>query len=219
MDDTLVTGTPERLQWLKSRLEKEYGKLKEELNAFRHFGVDVTRDTKSLHVEASQKAYVANLKPITLDRSRGDGRTVDTLATSAEITEARSLISGIAWVGVTHPGAQAAASLLQHYLPTPTVGQILMCNAFLAQLQADYQPLIFRHGLSFNRLRVVTVTDSSLGNAEKYSQGGFMHFLSNDDVSCVNGNSVLIYARSGRSKRVASSTMSAETLHLVSGVE
>ena len=58
------------------------------------------------------------------------------------ITEFRSLISGIAWVGVTNPCAQAAASLYQHVLPKPLYEDVLKLNLCLAQLQQEYQPII-----------------------------------------------------------------------------
>ena len=175
----------------------------------------------------SQANYLAALKPISVQRSRGDGRTVTTKASPQEITEFRSLVSGIAWVGVTHPGAQAAASLFQGRLPEPFIQDILCLNNLLMQLQSQYHPVVFRSGLEFENLKMTTIGDSSLGNAEssettnKYSQAGFFHLLTTDnrnDEGLV-GNCVLLHSRSAKSKRVANSSMSAETISTMNCVE
>jgi hypothetical protein len=159
-------------------------------------------------------AYLLALKPIVAPKMLLSKEIDDKL-----ITEFRSLISGIAWVGVTNPCAQAAASLYQHVLPKPLYEDLLKLNACLEQLQLEYKPIIFRHGLSLDKLRITTICDSSLGNAEKYSQGGYVHMLSDDHQEVLCGPMAMITARSVRSKRVASSTSAAETLAMVSGVE
>ncbi len=64
------------------------------------------------------------------------------------------------------------------------------------------------------------ISDSSLGNASRYSQGGYFLLLANsENDGMICGNCTVIAARSSKSKRVASSTMHAETLALASGLE
>ena len=121
--------------------------------------------------------------------------------------------------GVTIPASQAAASLFQQYLPAPTVGQLVEANNLLLQLQTTYEPLVFRHGLNLKDLRIVTVSDSSLGKASKYSQGGHIIMLSEDCQDHVCKHMIPLWSRSSRSKRVAASTMAAETLAMGSGAE
>jgi hypothetical protein len=96
---------------------------------------------------------------------------------------------------------------------------LLKLNTCLEQLQQAYHPIVFRHGLSLEKIRITTMCDSSLGNADKYSQGGYVHMLSNEHTDMLCGPMAMITARSCRSKRVASSTSAAETLAMVSGVE
>jgi len=133
--------------WLQSQLETQFGKLSRQENAFRHFGVDITRCESTKNIEISQRQYLDGLKPIVVEKKRGDGRLVSTAANSKEITEYRSLVSALAWLGVTHPGAQAAASLFQHALPVPLLADVDRVNQCLAQLKSEYVPVVFRSGM------------------------------------------------------------------------
>ena len=219
VDDTLITGEEARCIWLHEKLESKFGKLKRESNCFKHFGLNVLRDALTKHVSLSQQEYLSNLQPIKIDRRRGDGRTAETDASSTEVGEYRSLVAGISWVGVTDPASQAGASMFQNALPQPKVSDLIKVNVFLEQIKNGYQPIVFRHGLKLNALRLFTIADSSLGNMSKYSQGGQIHMLSNADSAGLVGCMTMIHARSAKSKRVANSTMAAETLALVGGLE
>ena len=66
---------------------------------------------------------------------------------------------------------------------------------------------------------LVLIADSSLGNNARYSQGGYVILLCAKDVNYIAGKCSLITFKSGKSKRVASSTLHAETLALVSACE
>ena len=220
VDDTLLTGVVKHMTDLHIQLEKHFGALKKEENAFRHFGIDISR--KQHDVLMSQQQYLSTLKPVTVNRTRGEGRTQDTPGTEAEITDFRSLVAGISWVGVTHPGAQAAASLYQTYLPHPTIKQILNLNSFLNQLVSTYTPLRFASGFDLRDVRILCVCDSSLGNSgvEKYSQGAHTCLLARGkQAETLCGPCIPLTYRSGKSKRVANSTMAAECLAQCQGIE
>ena len=185
-----------------------------ERNHFKHFGVDVSRHPTEFHITASQHDYVQELQPIKLPpRSRKE-----TECDAEMITAYRSLVSGIAWVGVTFAPALAAASLYQSFLPKPTHEHCKMMNLVLAQLCEEYQALIFRADL-VGPFRIVAVGDSSLGNASKYSQGGFYVLLASKAGNHICGSSHQLSFKSSKSKRVASSTEHAETLALMAGME
>ena len=218
VDDTLCTGLEDELSWLHTALEKRFGKVKIEVGRFRHFGIDIYKCPKLHHVYADQRDYITQLKPIVPEKTRGDGRLQTDFANANEITAFRSLVSAVAWVGVTYPPAAAAASLYQGMLPTPTLGQIHMLNCFVEQLRAEYHPIVFRADLGED-LVLVIIADSSLGNASKYSQGGHIILLCKRNDKYLAGPCTLISFKSGKSKRVASSTCHAETLALVAGVE
>ena len=205
---------------LHQQLESHFGTLKKEENRFRHFGIDISRENHD--VVLSQRVYLSTLKPVVINRKKGEGRTADTPGTASEITDFRSLVAGISWVGVTHPGAQAAASLYQTFLPNPAIKQILGVNEFLNQLITTYAPLRFVSGFDLNDIRIVCVCDSSLGNTgvEKYSQGAHNNLIAKGrEADTLCGTCIPMTARSGKSKRVANSSMAAETLAQLQGIE
>ena len=219
VDDTLATGTEKALTWLHKELQVRLGAMKAEKNSFRHYGVDILRNEKTFNITLDQTHYISqNLQPITRNKQRGV--TVDSPATDAQISDYRSLVSGIAWVGVTSPGAQAVASLLQGFLPKPLVKHLDYANNALQQLAAEYVPHTFVHGFNIGKCKIVQTSDSSLGNTnKKKSQGGFLVFLAEDKDTELCGWFSLVMFRSGQSKRVANSTMCAEALAQLLGIE
>lgn len=178
VDDTLVTGPVPWMTWLHTELETRFGALKKECNDFKHFGVDMFRDPVDKHVTLDQTKYIANLKPLELEKIKT--RKIDDELVVSEITAFRSLVSGIAWTGITSPGAQAIASLYQGFLPKPLVRHAHMLNIALQQLVLTYVALVFCHGFDFANCKMLVMSDSSLGNtAGRSSQGGYVIFLTN----------------------------------------
>ena len=195
-------------------LVEEFQDITTERNHFKHFGVDVYRHPTLFHISACQRDYIAELKPIDIPpRCRKD----DACDTQT-ITAFRSLVSGVAWSGVTYAPSLAAASLFQGFLPSPTWEHCKMLNEALKQIQSEYTPLMYRSDLQ-GPFRLVVVSDSSLGNSSKYSQGGFFVLLATQTDSLICGACHTLAFKSGKSKRVASSTEHAEVLALLSGVE
>lgn len=118
------------------------------------------------------------------------------------------------------PIAQAHASLLQHFGPEFQMQHLKAANESLEQLKHHYTPTVIKHGFSWHSLKLLVVSDSSLGNAsEKYSQGAYWVMLATDNQKNLCGSFVLLTHNSARSKRVASSTFSAETLAAMLGTE
>jgi hypothetical protein len=210
-----MTGTRKELDIAHAAMEKAFGPIKRHTNAFRHFGVDVFRDPSTKHIHACQRAYISGLKPITVPKGKADS-----IASPELITEFRSLVSAIAWTGVTSAAAQAGASLYQACLPEPKLDDLRHLNCFLAQMQELYEAIVFRHDLgNYDALRLLTVGDSSLGNVSKYSQGGHFVLLVKESDFMLGGFCSVICFKSAKSKRVASSSFHAETLSLMSAVE
>jgi hypothetical protein len=217
VDDTLVAGEKAFMNKLHADLETRFGKLKREENKFRHFGVDMTRSMTDFSATLDQTSYLANLKPMTVDSK---GRLIDDPANPAETSGFRSLVSGVAWAGITSPIAQAMASMMQGGLPVPTIRQLKMLNLALAQLLKHYVPLVFKFGFSLPKSKLLIFSDSSLGNSGgKYSQGGYLIFLCTDDPNDLCSHLMLTCHRSAKSKRVANSTLAAELLANVVAIE
>ena len=126
VDDALATGDETVLETLHHHMESTFGAVTSAKDDFTHYGVHVHRCVSTGHVFASQKKYVDELKPLEIPKGKGD-----TTASPALVTQFRSLVSAIAWAGVTSPTAQAGASLYQSCLPLPTYEQCRHLNVFL----------------------------------------------------------------------------------------
>jgi hypothetical protein len=214
IDDTLITGTTETLSWFAQKFEEAFEGLSIDKNHFRHCGVDVYRNPTLHHIYCDQTDYLTQLEPIDL---KGRGKA-DNPSSPDLVTSFRSLVSGIAWLGVTFAPAAAGASLFQSFLPIPTIGQCHMLNNLLEQLKEQYAPLIYHHGVQKPN-KIVVLSDSSFANSAKHSQGGYYTLLANESSDMVCGLAHQLSFRSSKSKRVASSTSHAETLALLGGVE
>ena len=200
---------------LQSKLAEAFGPLALDLGikGFRHFGVDIKHDKKMNMITASQLSYVNDLREITLPTRCNKLHP----CTPELVTEYRALVSAVAWVGVTYPWALASASMLQGCLPSPTFGDITKLNNNVLQLKQEYLPLIYQRLRS--PLRLVSVGDSSFANSDRYSQQGYMILLASEKDTPITGTFTVLDFRSNKSKRVATSTMHAEALAKLNGLE
>ena len=214
IDDTLITGDKVTLEWFAVKFEEAFDGLSIDRNHFRHCGVDVYRNPELRHIYCDQTDYISQLEAIDL---KGKGKATDT-ASAELITSYRSLVSGIAWLGVTYAPASAGASLYQGFLPFPLISHCHMLNNFLEQLKELYAPLVYHHGLQSPH-RLVVLSDSSFANTSRHSQGGYYTLLAQESTDALCGLCHQLSFRSSKSKRVASSTSHAETLALIGGVE
>ena len=215
VDDNLATGMLAELERMLAILSKEFTEYSLEKNHFKHYGVDVWRDPVKLHLYDSQQDYLDAIPEIKLPAGRF---SKEALADDALVTEFRSVVAGIAWVGVSYGPAGAAGSLFQGFLPHPTLGQCVQVNDVLNQLRTEYRPTIYRSDLKLP-LCINSVSDSSLANNSKKSQGGIYELLSSASEEFVCGPCNMLATKSAKSKRVASSTSHTETLSAVAGLE
>ena len=216
VDDLLMTSAIAEIQKLQDSLSKVFGSLSLDLatKGFKHFGVDVWQSEKSDTVIASQLNYVNDLR--TIEMPAKCNKTLP--CTSEYVTQFRALVSAVAWVGVTYPWALSSASLLQGCLPQPTWNDLHKLNSNVLQLQAHYKPLQYRY--IEPPLLLANVGDSSFANTGgKYSQGGYFTLLCSAKVPPVVGSFIALDFRSNKSKRVATSTMHAEALAKIAGIE
>ena len=149
---------------LHTKLEGEFNTMKKQTDSLRHQGLDIHRDIGTKHVHLDQRAYLDQLQPFP-----PKGRTAKaTIVSKEDNTSYRSLVSAIAWAGITSPLANSIASLFQGFLPEVTLEHLEMLNCALAQLLQEYAPLCFRHGFSLreaSKLRIIVLADSSLANS------------------------------------------------------
>ena len=215
VDDLLMAAPDHVIAQLQTQLSSVFGDLSLDIGTkgFKHFGVNILQSKSLDRVTASQALYIDELKPIDIP-----ARCLKTAPCDpAKCTEFRALVSAIAWVGVTSPLALTSASLLQGCLPTPTWGDIVKLNTNLAQLKEVYTPLVYQYIAPPHRL--LSVGDSSFANSGKYSQNGFITILCSASDDRLAGALCLLDFKSNKSKRVATSTLHAEALASINGLE
>lgn len=216
VDDLLGTGQESILLELHKQLSAVFGELSLEWDSFKHFGIQVKTEKSEKGetvIRTSQRDYIGeNLEAIEIP-----AKAPMSVAVPPEVvTKYRSLVSGIAWVGVTSPQAVSSASLLQGCLPSPIWEDIRKLNSNLQQLRETYVPLLYQK--IPKPWRLLQVADSSFANSAKYSQGGYMNIVCHAGQEFC-GAFCLVEYKSNKSKRVATSTMHAETLAKCSGLE
>ena len=158
------------LHWVHAELEKRFGKVKCEKNNFKHFGIMVERSPIG-DVTLDQAFYLDLLKPIAIEPAKTGRRLIDSDAIPSEKTATKSLIGGMSWMSMTSPVAQAQASLLQHLGPDFKVRDLHAANTALEQLCQNYTPLKIKHGFDLSKLKLLVVSDSSLGNTGEIFTG------------------------------------------------
>ena len=215
VDDLLVAGSEQTIKQFQEQLSSVFGPIALDYGpaGFKHFGVDEIQDLERNTIMSSQRRYVDELTFIGVPT-----KCLKTAECPADkVTEYRATVSAIAWVGVTSPIALASASMLQGCLPKPTWADIVKLNNNLQQLKDEYMPMIFQR-LELP-LRILNIADSSFGNSNKYSQGGYITAVctAHDDKIC--GTFCVLDFKSNKSKRVATSTQHAEALSSIAGVE
>ena len=213
VDDLLVTGTDQTFAEVSKMLSDTFGNLTLDEPPFRHFGVDVMQDPITFEITTSQEKYISDLKVI----EQGIEAKLDDKVDAPTVTAYRALVSAIAWVGVTDPKAMTSASLLQGCLPLPSWRDVHKLNANLEGLRKSYVPL--RYIKLTGPQKLLNVGDSSFANSEKYSQGGHLNIICEDNASYLCGRFMLLDFKSNKSKRVATSTMHAEALAKLGGLE
>ena len=215
VDDLLLAAPMPQVNELQDKLSSVFGTLSLDLGVkgFKHFGVDLIQSKSFDHISASQEKYINDLKPIEIPT-----RCLKTsVCPPDKITEFRALVSAVAWVGVTSPIALTSASLLQGFLPSPTWGDIVKLNTNLEQLKSKYCPLLYNKIPEPHRL--IMAGDSSFGNSGKYSQNAYVTLLCSANDEKLVGQMCVLDFKSNKSKRVATSTLHAEALAKINGLE
>jgi hypothetical protein len=118
---------------------------------------------------------------------------------------------------VTSPHALVSASLVQGCLPGPTFDDVHKLKTNLEQLRETYQTLQNRK--INGPLRLVIIGDSSFVDSDKYSHGGCILLLTCADNDSLRNAFMILDFKSHKSKRVATSTMHAEALAKLFGLE
>ena len=213
VDDFLHCGTESFNKYVILPLMDEFKVGKNEKFSFMYTGFKITQDSTGILLD--QTEYVQkNLEALPLEPSRAKEK--DAFLTESELTDLRHMVGGINWVvRATRPDLSFDLIDLSTKFKCGKVSDLNRARKIILNLKASPCKIFFPK-LDTSNLSFVVYTDASFANINDGcgSIGGQLVFLSDK-----KGKAALINWHAGKVKRVVRSTLAAETLSLVEGLE
>ena len=191
-------------------LKKEYEISKEAERKFSYIGLEIQQNDNEILL--NQDKYIDELQMIDV-KGLNDKRE---LISGKKSEELRSLIGKLLWVsGQTRPDIAFEVCQLSVNFNKATVEDLKKANKCVKKLQLQKVVLRFPNLGDLSKLRLLSYTDSSFNNlGEGASQGAFINFVVGE-----NQKYAPLSWQSKKLQRVVKSTLGAETMALMSGVE
>ncbi|CAG2196696.1 unnamed protein product [Mytilus edulis] len=215
VDDFLWGGSKEFEEKVINSIRSTFCVGKEELEengSFPYVGIELSKHENDLHLR--QNTYQNSLKFIPIEKSRMGVK--EELLTKEERELLQSKIGQILWIArQSRPDVIFDASNLASSLKKANVQTLNEANKIIKNLKSETVTLKFRKLGKDNAIRLVVFSDSSLGNlSDGGTQGG--HF-----IVLVGENGIFspITWQSKRIRRVARSTLAAETLAMADAID
>ena len=228
VDDLLWTGEPAMQEAMEAiQGELRFGSLDE--GDFGYCGRQIRQDKQGIKVTCPSTA--AKVRPIFLTATRKKQR--DAKATDLEIGQLRSVLGSLNWVArVCRPDISYQLSSLQAIQKEACVEDLVSANKLLRYVQDSPEVGVFYKfgGVNLDEAVLLSITDASyaadfdvsksgkaMGNR---SQSGRLLCLADKDfVKNGSGHVYLLQHHSNVLRRVCRSTLQAETLSMVAGLE
>ena len=172
-------------------------------------GVDVSQLQDGSFL-MDQKAYVDNIDPAEINPERR--KTPEASVTEREKSTLRGLWGAMQWPCTQTDAKRACAvSMLQSSLPVATVGTLMKSNRILKEMKSDLVEIRV-HAHRNEKLAVVIWSDAAWANRRDLSSTlGFFSGITTTRILQGGRHGVTpIHHRSGKSKRKARSSLSAE---------
>ena len=191
----------------KLRLKFEVGK--EEESSFRYLGLKLNHFSDKITLDQSD--YVEKIKPMVIKRDQGVG---DSSLSDYAKDQLRSKIGQLLWLNnQTRPDISFEVCSLAANFKNASSKDIQLLNKTIKKVHE------FPAHINFFNLgkvkKIVVYTDASLGNLpDGGSQGAYLIFLVGE-----NGKSNLVSWQSKRLKRVARSSLTAETIGMSDAID
>ena len=208
VDDFLWCGSQLFVEKVITPLKSMFKISKECNSSFKYIGIDIHQEQGSISLE--QNRYITSIKEVIVGNKPKDSPLDD-----QERKTYRGLVGQINWAsGITRPDVSFNACQLSTVQAIPKISDIVAANKTVADLKRE--DLCIRYvPLKTGSLKLIVFADASYANlSDGGSQGGHLIFLGDEDSSAV-----LLAWGSKRIRRVARSTLSAETLSAVDALD
>ena len=211
VDDMLYFGSKVFIQSVIEPFRSTFQISREESQAFKYLGMELNQSCG--HIELNQGEYLQSLNGYVLSKEamREKYRFVD----DKERKIFKRAVGQLGWLTtISKPEAAFMYCTLSTRQSNPQVQDFIKYAKIIKELQSTTTKIVIKK-MKLETIRVSVFSDASFGNlAEGASQIGHISFI-HDDEGC----SVPISWASRKAKRVARSTLTAETLAAVDAVD
>ena len=211
VDDFLHSGDSEFQRNVITPLGNEFQASRRASKQFKYVGLNISQSEESIKV--NQNDYLDNIGFEELP-SHCTGPEID--LNSIEYTLFRSLVGSINWLANgTRPDVSFSMINLSTKFNKAHTSHLKESVKLIKTLKTDKLDIVFPRLDSLHGLKLIVYTDASLANLNGVdSCGGHIIFLSDSHNQC----STLAW-HSGKLKRIARSTLAAESMALSDGIE
>jgi hypothetical protein len=211
VDDILYFGTTEFLNKVMTPFKRTFKISREDMNAFKYVGINIDQGPGSISMD--QRDYLESMKAELLPKET----TKDTLrfVSDDEKKIFKQGIGQLGWLaGVSKPEAAFTFCMLSTVQSKPQVADFIKYKKIVRDLK-NYDSWLTISKLNLDEAQIAVFSDASFANLSGgASQLGYIVFLHDNAGNCVP----LTWA-SKKAKRVARSTLTAETLAAVEAVD
>ena len=211
VDDILYFGSERFLSRVMDKFKTTFQISRNEAQAFKYLGIQMRQKTDC--VEMNQNEYLESISPDLVSKEK----MIDKERFANEI-EKRAFKQGVGQIGwmvsISKPEAAFSYCNLSVVQSRPRMKDFFKFKKLVNEL-GNYKSFINIHKINLNELKISVFSDASFGNlADGSSQLGFIIFMQ-DNADRV----VPISWASKKCKRVARSTLTAETLAALEAVD
>ena len=212
VDDIMWSGNEETLLPIINLLKESFQISGESEGAFTYIGIHNTQKPDG-SIILDQSTYTSSIVPIpmTAERLKDPQQTL----TKDETTSLRSALGQLNWLAnMTRPDISYTVSRISGHIKNATVADIKEVNKLIKYVGDTPSSVLFP-SLDIKSTQIIVYTDSSFNNLDDGgSQGGQIVFLKDKF-----GKSCPISWRSTRVRRIARSTLAAESLSFADGLD
>ena len=210
VDDFLWLGTRRFLEKVINPLRDTFKISTESKDCFKYVGIHVSKSDDG--VQISQKQYIDSLTTVELNDSSTQNK--EAALDKVGVRAFRGIVGQLNWAAnVSRPDMCFSSCELSTLQSNPTVADLAKANKALKEIKGEHVSIEFRP-LKLEKLKLVVFCDASYGNLrDGGSQAGSLIFLFDGETA------VPVSWSSHRLKRVARSTLCAETLAAVEALD
>ena len=212
VDDIMWSGVTAKMRAVIEELKHVFKISHETDDVFTYVGLKVAQESTA-QIVVDQFSFADSIQPIELESNRMKSSQSD--LSSAETTLLRGALGKLNWLSnMSRPDISFQVSSISANIKKAKISDIKEVNKVIKHVKSTASSVLFP-SLDKDSVEIVTYTDASFNNHEDGgSQGAHIVFLKDK-----NNQSCPITWRSVRVRRVARSTLTAETLAFADGID